>query len=143
MSNRPPDNRPPEVNRERARLWYHANKQRAKEGHTNRRLAAFGLTAEGYAALLAAQGGVCAICKQPPKVSARWGTPERLRVDHDHSCCPPNRACVKCIRGLLCAACNLALGSFEDDPARLRAAADYLDTYRRFGPDVIKAKING
>jgi hypothetical protein len=34
-------------------------------------------------------------------------------------------------RGLLCRKCNLALGYMDDDPARLRALADYLDRYQR------------
>lgn len=52
--------------------------------------------------MLQEQGGVCAICKQPPRRN-------KLHVDHDHSCCPGKRSCGRCIRGLLCASCNSKL----------------------------------
>lgn len=83
------------------------------------------LTVEQYEALLAAQGGVCAIC----------GTGEprgrgRFHVDHDHACCPGQQSCGKCVRGLLCGNCNPGLGAFGDDPERLLAAAAYLMTTR-------------
>lgn len=59
-----------------------------------------GLTPEQYKAILEEQGGVCALCKQPPKRT-------RLSVDHDHACCPSERACERCRRGLLCNICNV------------------------------------
>ena len=68
---------------------------------------------DDYDALLALQGGVCAICsKNRP-----------LGVDHCHL--------FNEVRGLLCDKCNLGLGMFDDDPDRLRAAADYLERSRR------------
>ena len=62
---------------------------------------------------LEAQGGVCAICRQP--------RPEErtLHVDHAHE--------TGAIRGLLCFTCNNALGDFRDEPALFHAAAEYLD----------------
>lgn len=60
--------------------------------------------------------GGCQIC----------GTQERLVVDHDHACCNNVSSCGKCIRGILCDNHNSALGRFNDDPALLLAAVEYL-----------------
>lgn len=84
----------------------------------------YGLTVEAFDAMLSAQGGGCAVCGATPAVTGR-----RLAVDHDHGCCPGERSCGKCVRGLLCFACNSSLGKLGDDPARLRAAADYLESH--------------
>lgn len=63
--------------------------------------------------MLELQGGVCAICKKPPKK-------KRLEVDHDH------RSGI--VRGLLCWKCNhLLLPPSGDDPALMRAASEYLE----------------
>lgn len=48
-------------------------------------------------------------------------------VDHDHGCCPGRKTCGACVRGLVCQNCNRMLGHAHDDPARLRAAAAYLE----------------
>lgn len=64
------------------------------------------MTLEEYNAKLEAQGGVCALCKSPPKVMP-------LHVDHDHSCCPGKKTCGNCIRGLVCWNCNVFLGKLE------------------------------
>src|SRR2546430_14367333 len=69
------------------------------------------LTEVEYKAMLDAQGGVCAICKEKPRGS-------RLAVDH--------LAGTDKVRGLLCNLCNPALGLFKDDPHRLKAAIEYL-----------------
>jgi hypothetical protein len=69
------------------------------------------LTEVEYKAMLEAQGGVCAICKEKPKGN-------RLAVDHIHG--------TDKVRGLLCKLCNPALGLFKDDPDRLNAAIEYL-----------------
>ena len=50
------------------------------------------LTEEEYKAMLGAQGGVCAICKEKPKGS-------RLAVDHVHG--------TDQVRGLLCNLCTI------------------------------------
>lgn len=84
----------------------------------------YGMTLAQYDALLSRQGGVCAICKEPP-------TRRGLDVDHDHRCCPGMRSCGRCVRGLLCSPCNRAVGYMRDDPNLLRLAASYVEAEAR------------
>lgn len=75
----------------------------------------FGITWDEYESLLADQNFRCAICGGKPRKHA-------LAVDHDHRTGE--------IRGLLCSRCNhRLLGAANDDPARLRKAADYLEVF--------------
>jgi hypothetical protein len=100
--------------------------EKNRESYAERNLRSkHGLTLEDYDRLLAAQGGGCAICGSTES-GGRWGG--RFHIDHDHRCCPGQKSCAKCRRALLCAACNVGLGSFGDDPDRLLAAATYLLT---------------
>lgn len=85
----------------------------------------YGITLAEYGALLLAQGGVCAVCKQP-ETQFMNGAVKALCVDHDHACCPSKHSCGKCIRGLLCHFCNMAAGFLRDNPATAIAMADYL-----------------
>jgi hypothetical protein len=75
------------------------------------------LTFADYERMVAEQGGVCALCKQPETVVQR-GKVARLSVDHDHA--------TGRVRGLLCRACNTTLARFKDDPELFRRALDYL-----------------
>jgi uncharacterized Zn finger protein (UPF0148 family) len=93
--------------------WYRENEARAYATHIKYH---YGITIEEREHLLALQGGHCAIC--PRKDCDIKG--RRLHVDHCHK---TNR-----VRGLLCTRCNLAIGQMEDDPERLRRAADYLES---------------
>lgn len=106
--------------------WKRDNRERAnKNNRDSQRRVKYGIEPEQYDAILAAQGGGCAICStDSPGGSGGWHT------DHDHACCPGQKSCGKCIRGLLCVNCNLALGQLKDDPALLRKAADYLEANR-------------
>lgn len=70
-----------------------------RERHLRHR---YGLTVEDFDRMAEAQAGLCGIC----------GQSARLAVDHDHSCCP-NQSCGECVRGLLCAPCNIRLGHSE------------------------------
>ena len=79
-----------------------------------------GMTISVFEAMLAEQGGVCAICKQP-ETTTRNGKVRELCVDHCHA--------TDEVRGLLCVGCNTAVGYAQDDPSILRAAADYLDRH--------------
>jgi len=72
---------------------------------------------ELFDAVSLAQDGRCAICGRLPFPQSR------LSADHDHESSKP--------RGLLCAACNSALGLFRDNPALLDKAAAYLRKYGR------------
>lgn len=84
----------------------------------------FGITFQDFVDLLERQGGVCAICGG---VNANGYA---LSVDHDHECCAGDHSCGRCIRGLLCGNCNFGVAHFRDDPARLRAAAGYVEAAR-------------
>lgn len=78
----------------------------------SRRHEAYRLTKKELDALLA-QHETCAICQ-----TSEWGR-KGPQVDHDHL--------TGAVRGVLCGNCNQGLGRFGDDPARLRAAAEYLE----------------
>lgn len=85
-------------------------------------LARHRLTAADKAMIAARQGG-CAICRRRYPGARGWV------VDHDRSCCPGDRSCEQCVRGVLCGWCNRALGYAGDSPEVLRRMADYLDWY--------------
>lgn len=83
------------------------------------RMKAYNLALEDYDRMLEEQGGVCAICGEPPKEG------RDLCVDHDHSCCPESSgSCGKCVRGLVCHGCNTRLGQIESK--LLSRSMDYL-----------------
>ncbi len=88
---------------------------RAKSPHYNRQYN-YGMSVEQFDALLAAQDNRCAICG-----TTEWPG-KGPHVDHDHGS--------GAVRGILCGNCNNGLGMFGEDPARLRAAAEYLEKAR-------------
>lgn len=82
----------------------------------------YGITREDYNRMLAEQVGKCAICGGDPEGGRASRLPvAAFHVDHDHE--------TGKVRGLLCAHCNTGLGKFKDDPARMRAAAGYLERH--------------
>jgi len=128
----------PESNRERARRWARehperrAARDRAYRASGRKRIAdrksylkrEYGLTVAEYDAMLAAQGGACAVCLRPPTPGIS------LHVDHDHE--------TGRVRGLLCFRCNNALGDLDDDPGLLRAAARYLEAALPAEPALVR-----
>ena len=93
----------------RAKLQEYAESGKKKvsdrKSHLKRK---YGLTLEAFDALLASQGGGCAICGRPtPTTSTTTTTP------------------VACA-GILCFNCNVAIGQLDDDEERALSAAAYL-----------------
>jgi hypothetical protein len=85
-------------------------KRRAKD---KRLQARYGITLEMFEMILAAQGNVCAVCKEPDKVFC---------VDHNHKTLK--------IRGIICLNCNLrVVGGARDQDWKLVNAAEYVTNH--------------
>jgi len=96
---------------------YEQNRERLLANH---RFRSYGLSREDYFEMLDNQGGTCAICKRQEWSRASvTNKVKALAVDHCHD--SGN------VRGLLCRACNLALGYFEDNIESLDEAIKYLE----------------
>ena len=86
----------------------------AQGARAARMMAAYGLTREDYAAILAYQDGKCAICRRTPRYN--------LDIDHCHK--------TGVVRGALCKPCNRRLlPSVRDDVMVLARAINYLKRY--------------
>lgn len=95
--------------REAQRRWRSAHPEAARAAYRRKKLKQkYGLTPEDADRILA-RG--CAIC----------GSHDQTCIDHDHA--------TGSVRDALCRRCNLGIGHLADDPARLRAAADYLEKH--------------
>ena len=106
----------PEKYRARNKEQYHRHTDRVRKLHL---WSLYRLTPEEWETIFSYQGKVCAITGKPAKT-------HRLSTDHNHRTGE--------IRGLLSISANKALAYFNDDPALLRKAADYLEN-----PPVFKA----
>jgi hypothetical protein len=73
-----------------------------------------GLTQAEYLAMLDEQEDRCASCRDEFSE-----TQKRVCIDHNHR--------TGTVRGILCHNCNVSAGLLNDEPARLRALADYLE----------------
>ena len=92
--------------------------------HTYRK---YKLRIEDLADMVKSQGGKCPICTRDlPDVFNFDEKKYNLVVDHDHACCPGEKSCGKCVRGILCRDCNLLLGHAKDNKATLKNAIKYL-----------------
>ena len=97
-----------DAHRARAKAW----RERTYTSRRDRTLRTrFGMTQADFDQVLAAQGGVCAICRGR-------STDTTFHIDHDHA--------TGKFRGVLCGLCNRMLGQAQDDILRLRAAITYL-----------------
>lgn len=106
---------------ERYKKWRKDNPQKSvRSAYRGALRRNFGISLEEYEAILAAQGGVCAVCHSPrvPSDSGKRVHLHPLHVDHDHR--------TGVVRGLLCYRCNTALGYFRDDIRLLGSAIHYL-----------------
>jgi hypothetical protein len=81
----------------------------------------YNLSWEEYTDLFMSQDEACAVCGAEESGGAGW------HVDHDHGCCPGKKSCGKCVRGILCHACNTGLGNAKDSIEILRAMIAYLE----------------
>ena len=94
----------------------------AKANSLKQNVKVYSITVDQFNSLLEVQNYKCRICERK-----FWEECSAPNVDHDHSCCPKQRSsCGKCIRGFLCATCNIGLGAFQDSPNLLIAATQYL-----------------
>ena len=103
----------PERNREAARKWSQANPYYVK----------YRMSKQDWHSILDAQNGCCYLCGDQFDMENR----KSIHVEHDHSCCGNEKTCGKCVRGLACRSCNQGIGSFKDDPERMRRAANALE----------------
>lgn len=96
-----------------------ARGKRVPDDPRKRQASRFGIPIDALLSIHNEHKGACAACKDVPSGGGKHGS---LRLDHDHS--------TGRVRGLLCNACNVALGLLRDDPARIRALADYVCAVR-------------
>lgn len=98
--------------------YYYANRENELDRmRWNATFRKYGVTREHYYAMLSEQFGGCAICftEEPGRGNKYFA------IDHNHE--------TGAVRGLLCHGCNTGAGMFNDDPVRLRLAADYLEKH--------------
>lgn len=109
---------------EYSREYRQRDPDRERERRLRERCNRYNITVERYRDLLAEQNHGCALCGRTEEQNGR-----NFAIDHDHRCCPEeNRSCGKCVRGLLCSPCNVAVGYFEQEDTR-RACEAYVERH--------------
>ena len=94
-------------------------KRRNRKSHLLRN---YNLSVSEFDQMVADQCGCCAICKRVMEINTTKGINNtQLCIDHNHE--------TGMVRGLLCGACNFALGFFRDDTVNLSNAIAYLHKY--------------
>lgn len=94
------------------------NPERYRDGHLRRK---FKSSHKIYVEKLLEQKGVCAICGNPETRADQYGRISEFQVDHNHT--------TREVRGLLCFACNTAIGQMKEDVGRLQSAIRYLEKW--------------
>ena len=107
-----------------AKKWAEENPEKKRSNTRRSKLRHYGLTDIEYDNMCLQQNGLCAICGQKQD-----GKYKNLYIDHNHL--------TSKVRSLLCHKCNVGLGGFRDDPALLRAAADYIEHHRKLHESAI------
>lgn len=80
----------------------------------------YGITKEIYDQMFESQNGLCAICRKPERLfDKRAGRVKLLAVDHSHK--------TGKVRGLLCQACNTAIGLLTESKEIATALIEYLE----------------
>lgn len=77
----------------------------------------YGITLDMFMAIYHAQNGECAICKKEVGKFCK-----KTCVDHNHA--------TGAVRGILCTACNFAIGALGEKEENLLSAISYLSKYR-------------
>ena len=91
------------------KTWLSEHPDRSDDFDLHARVRRYGLTVGQYRDMIERQHGLCGICAKPL---------DRIDIDHDHT--------TGRVRGLLCHACNIGVGAFQDDPVILMRAIQYL-----------------
>lgn len=100
--------------------WRRSNPDKIRE-YNLRMHPVLAMTPEEFDTRLEAQNHVCMICHKPEMRRGSGGKTKRLAIDHDHDSGQK--------RDLLCDNCNNMIGRALEDPAVLRAAAEYLERW--------------
>lgn len=92
----------------------------------------YNLTHIEFEQLIALQNNRCLICEREMFTGRGTGA-NKACIDHDHKCCAYNGSCGKCIRGILCNACNRGIALLQDSPEILVKAGAYLTNRSQIG----------
>ena len=92
--------------------WHREKRDQRRSNDIKRK---YGITSDDYNELLEKQGHKCAICNGDNK---HCGSGDKFHIDHCHTSGK--------VRGLLCGHCNRGLGLFNDNPAVMLAAINYI-----------------
>lgn len=105
------------------REWCREDRKRNPDKYKDKMLKrSYGIDLDEYNEMLEQQGHVCAICKcEETALNPNTGNPRDMAVDHCHRSGK--------VRGVLCTACNTAIGLLKDDKLVVYMAYGYLEKH--------------